>query len=114
MPNNPRFAPNQLRRVELLAFPRVQVLDVTGPLQVFATANDIVCRAGPAYDLHVVSEKGEAVASSSGVGLMTEPLPQSLTKTDTLIIAGGPGVEAAAGDPALVAWVCDRAGKARR
>ena len=45
---------------------------------------------------------------------MTEPLPQTLTKTDTLIIAGGPGVEAAAADPALVAWVCDRAGKARR
>ena len=31
MPNNPRFAPKPLRRVELLAFPRVQVLDVTGP-----------------------------------------------------------------------------------
>ena len=82
--------------------PRVQVLDVTGPLQVFAMANDIVARAGPAYDLHVVSQSGEAVASSSGVRLMTEPLPQPLTKTDTLIVAGGPGVEAAVADPTLV------------
>ena len=89
MPNNPRFAPNRLRRVELLAFSQVQLLDVTGPLQVFATANDIVGPAGPAYVLHVVSQAGGAVASSSGGELMTEPLPQNVADADTLLVAGG-------------------------
>jgi transcriptional regulator GlxA family with amidase domain len=114
MPNNPRFSPNRLQRIELLAFSHVQMLDVTGPLQVFATANEIVGGAGPAYDIHVVSQAGGAVASSSGVGLMTEPLPLSATGADTLIVAGGPGVEAAAADPVLVDWVRGRACGARR
>ena len=29
-----------MRRIELLAYPDAQLLDVTGPLQVFASAND--------------------------------------------------------------------------
>ena len=114
MPNNPRFSPNRLQRIELLAFSHVQMLDVTGPLQVFATANEIVGGAGPAYAIHVVSQAGGAVASSSGVGLMTEPLPLSTTGADTLIVAGGPGVEGAAADPVLVDWVRGRACGARR
>jgi transcriptional regulator GlxA family with amidase domain len=40
MPKTPRFTP-KLRRIEVLAFPDVQLLDVAGPLQVFATANDL-------------------------------------------------------------------------
>ncbi|HZF35935.1 MAG TPA: GlxA family transcriptional regulator, partial [Candidatus Angelobacter sp.] len=43
MPKNPRFTPNRPLRIELLAFPDVQLLDVAGPLQVFASANDLVC-----------------------------------------------------------------------
>ena len=39
MPMNPRFPPNPPRVVEILAFPAVQLLDVAGPLQVFASAN---------------------------------------------------------------------------
>ncbi|TXN43308.1 GlxA family transcriptional regulator, partial [Methylobacterium sp. WL18] len=41
MPKTPRFSPDTPRPVELLAFPAVQLLDVAGPLQVFATANDL-------------------------------------------------------------------------
>src|ERR1700742_410125 len=51
MPKNPRFMPiafraDTTRIVEGLAYPSVQLLDVTGPLQVFATANDQVMQAG--------------------------------------------------------------------
>ncbi len=46
MPIHPRFAPHPVRIVELLAFPLVQLLDVTGPFQVFASANDVVLEAG--------------------------------------------------------------------
>ncbi len=34
------------RAVDVLAFPNVQLLDVTGPLQVFATANEVSVAAG--------------------------------------------------------------------
>lgn len=114
MPKAPRFPPNTSRRVELLAYPQVQVLDVTGPLQVFATANDIAGGDGPAYAIHVVARPGGAIASSSGLGMLAEPLPPPRAGLDTLIIAGGPGVEAAAADTALVNWVRARASGARR
>ncbi len=114
MPNSPRFTPTKVRRIELLAFPQVQILDVTGPLQVFATANDIVGDDGPAYALHVVSWEGEIVVSSSGLGLVTERLSASAAAADTLIVAGGPGVEVAATDAALVSWMRERALAARR
>ncbi len=114
MPNSPRFTPKPLRRIELLAFPQMQMLDVTGPLQVFATANDSLGGEGPAYDIHVVSREGGTVASSSGFGLVTEALSSCAVAADTLIVAGGPGVEAAAADAMLVGWMRERALGARR
>src|ERR1700724_1424426 len=77
MPKAPRFAPNAVRVVELLAFPLVQLLDVTGPLQVFASANDFVLAAGgrPPYVLKVVAQSGAQVTASAGVRLSTVPLP---------------------------------------
>ncbi|RUU12452.1 AraC family transcriptional regulator, partial [Mesorhizobium sp. USDA-HM6] len=35
-----------MRRIEVLAYPDVQLLDVSGPLQVFASANDFRTQAG--------------------------------------------------------------------
>ena len=98
----------------MLAFPQVQMLDVTGPLQVFATANDIAGGIAPPYTIDVVSRTCGAVASSSGLGLLVHPLPTGRPAPDTLIVAGGPGVEAAAADAALVDWVRVRASQARR
>lgn len=112
MPNDPRFPPK--RAIELLTFPQVQVLDVTGPLQVFATANDIVGGGRPPYAMRVVSQAGGSIASSSGLQLMVDPLPPHGSALDTLIVAGGPGVEVAAVDAALVEWVRRRAQQARR
>ncbi|AWN44468.1 GlxA family transcriptional regulator [Methylobacterium durans] len=116
MPNHPRFPPMQLRPVEVLAFPGVQVLDVTGPLQVFASANEHVARFGgvPPYRLQVVAKDGGSVTSSAGLALATEPLVPVRGGVDTLIIAGGPGVEAAAADCELIDWLRRRAEHSRR
>jgi transcriptional regulator GlxA family with amidase domain len=116
MPKPPRFAPNAVRVVELLAFPLVQLLDVTGPIQVFASANDFVLEAGgrPPYDLRVVTQGGAQVTASAGLKLSTLPLPLGGAAVDTLMVAGGQGVEAAAADPVIIEWVQARAKRARR
>jgi transcriptional regulator GlxA family with amidase domain len=54
------------------------------------------------------------VTTSAGLGIATSPLPRSRTPPDTLIVPGGPGVDAAAADTALVDWVRKRTRKARR
>ena len=122
MPKSRRFPPNAVaaapapRIVEVLAFPSVQLLDVTGPLQAFATANDQITQAGGAapYDLRVVAKGGQGVTASAGLAITAAPLPRPSSAVDTLLIAGGPGVEAAAADPLLVDWVRQRAARARR
>ncbi|WP_048860752.1 GlxA family transcriptional regulator, partial [Acidisphaera rubrifaciens] len=49
-----------------------------------------------------------------GLGLATASLPDAASVVDTLLVAGGPGVGAAAEDGVLCAWVAARAGRARR
>jgi transcriptional regulator GlxA family with amidase domain len=117
MPNAPRFPPHAPRLVAILAFPAVQLLDVTGPLQVFATANEIASggsRGAAPYRLNVVAPGGASIATSSGLALLTQPLPAMESDLDTLLVAGGTGVEQAASDTCLVDWLRDRAGRARR
>jgi transcriptional regulator GlxA family with amidase domain len=121
MPKSPRFRPNPVRDnaariVEVVAYPSVQLLDVTGPLQVFASANEHVVQAGgtPPYVLRVVAEGGQGVMATAGLRIATSPLPRTGAPPDTLIIAGGPGVDAAAADTVLVDWVRQRTKKARR
>lgn len=121
MPKPPRFQPNSEmhsapRLVEVLAYPMVQLLDVTGPLQVFATANDHVMQAGGTapYVLRVVANGGPGVMATAGLAIATGPLSHTGASPDTLIVAGGPGVDTAVTDPVLVEWVRRRATKARR
>lgn len=115
MPKNPRFTPSRPRPVEILAYPAVQLLDVAGPLQVFASANDLAARQGqpPLYAARVVAAE-PVVTASAGLGLLATRLPPARAPLDTLLIAGGPGVHAAAADPALLKWIRARAARARR
>src|SRR5262245_6002361 len=71
MPKSPPSSPSPLRSVEVLTFPAVQLLDVTGPVQVFASANDLVANAGgpQPYRVNLVTQGGQGVVSSAGVAL---------------------------------------------
>ncbi|VVO32747.1 GlxA family transcriptional regulator [Pseudomonas fluorescens] len=102
------------KTIRVLAFPNVQLLDVTGPLQVFASANDIACQKGlaPPYAPTVIASGGGAVMSSAGLALLADTLPDG--GSDTLVIAGGWGVYAAAEDASLVTWVREHAAGCRR
>jgi transcriptional regulator GlxA family with amidase domain len=125
MPKNPRFPPKSQasasrrsspRTVEILAVPAVQLLDVAGPLQVFATANELAAVRGdlPLYAVRVVSSAAPTVIASAGLGLSAAPLPRAVGKLDTLVVAGGPGVHAASKDPVVLNWLRRRAETARR
>jgi transcriptional regulator GlxA family with amidase domain len=92
------------------------LLDVAGPLQVFASANELAARDGksPFYAPHVVSAAAPVVTASAGLGLVTTPLTSAQVALDTLVIAGGSGVHAAAADGMVLDWVRVRATQARR
>jgi transcriptional regulator GlxA family with amidase domain len=101
------------RLVAVLAFERVQLLDVAGPVQVFASAND---EGGAPYRIVIASRAGGTVCTSAGLPLVTQPIGSALGKAriDTLIVPGGPGVHDALRDRSTVAWVRRQASNARR
>jgi transcriptional regulator GlxA family with amidase domain len=100
------------RRVVVLAFPNVQALDVTGPVEVFSMASRL---GGSAYSVEVVAPGGEAIATSSGLTLVPHAaLHGHRGPIDTLVVAGGGGVESAEHDDKLIPWLARAAQRSRR
>lgn len=114
MTKTPQIPPRP-RLVEILVFPGVQLLDLAGPLQVFETANALQRQRGTSapYRTRVVA-RTRGVITSAGLGITAAPLTRATSPIDTLIVAGGEGVEAAAGDERVVRWLRARAMRARR
>jgi transcriptional regulator GlxA family with amidase domain len=104
--------------VVVVVFDGVQTLDVSGPCEVFAGANQVLDATGstaPRYALHVVSAGGGTVTTEAGLGLVASDLASTdELDVDTLLLPGGAGVHAAAADPALVDQVRAVAARARR
>lgn len=101
--------------IVLLAYEQANVVDITGPLQVFTvSARWLQERGHPGYRCRVLSKDGGAVTTSSGLPLVTESLTSIAdTAIDTLIVPGGPGAESSAAG-ALVPWMRDRFPLVRR
>ena len=105
-----------IRSVAILAFPGVQSLDVTGPFEVFAGASAAATALGidASYDVSVVAAIPGPVTCESGIALVASGLPRPGQHLDTLVVAGGRGVDTARSDPSLVRWVRDAAARSRR
>ncbi|SNB76428.1 transcriptional regulator, AraC family with amidase-like domain [Arboricoccus pini] len=101
--------------VDILAFADAQLLDIAGPLQVFASANDLLRAAGrpSAYATRVLAREAPLVTTSSGLALAASPLAGVRESQGSLIVSGGRGVHAAADDPALLNWLRGRVGGGR-
>lgn len=102
------------RTVVILALPGVQLLDVAGPLDVFAEAN--VQAGHQAYELLVAGAEPGPVRSSSGVQLVPDRIigrgfQESI---DTLLIAGCPNAADVPADGVVIDWLRRRAARTRR
>ncbi|VVM67344.1 HTH-type transcriptional regulator CdhR [Pseudomonas fluorescens] len=84
-----------MKSVWFLLYEDFQLLDVCGPLQVFASANDELRARGKhsAYDTQLYSTKNGFIGSSSGVSLSVSRLPDNVeTHIDIVIAPGGCGL----------------------
>jgi transcriptional regulator GlxA family with amidase domain len=104
-----------MHRIEILAFANAQLLDIAGPLQVFAFANDLAAAEGrrQPYEPVVVAKDGSFTVSA-GLAIAGSPLPDPSTPLNTLVVAGGRGVYAACEDNELVEWLRRRSETAAR
>ncbi len=106
------------RKILIVGYDQAQSLDVTGPLEVFAGARELIERSGrpgPSYDVKVMTFDGAPFECSSGVKI--EPhfsAADAPLAPDTLIVAGGPGARRAANEWLLLTWIMKTAPRARR
>ena len=102
------------RAIAIVAMPGVQLLDVSGPLDVFAEAN--VQAQKDAYRLLIVAKTVGLIRSSSGVRLVPDLVigDAKEVKIDTLLVAGCPNAADVRPDAAVVAWLRRVAPRARR
>ncbi len=94
--------------------PGVQLLDVSGPLDVFAEANAQVGRE--AYRLVIVASATGPIRSSSGVRLVPDLVigKGGAEDIDTLLVAGCPNADVVTPDARAVEWLRHVAPKTRR
>jgi len=114
-PRPPRRDP---RTVAIVTYPGVQSLDVTGPLEVFCGAQQLIEAEGRSrrgYRVHVLSRDGLPLTTSSGLTVTPHASLRDAPATiDTLIVAGGPGHADAASDPRFLDWLSRTSSKTRR
>ncbi|MBR1120073.1 DJ-1/PfpI family protein [Bradyrhizobium lablabi] len=102
------------RRIAIVAFPGVTLLDISGPAQVFAELEAIELPA-PGYSLSYLSTSGGLVVTDVGMMIDTAPIDSVRPhQVDTLVIPGGPGIWEMRKDAALMKWISQVQPKARR
>lgn len=111
------------RQVVILVYPEVQSLDVTGPLEVFAGAEQLLeqrsqARGDCGYQVKILSRDGGPLRTSSGLTIVPDgtigEIASSTEEIDTLIVAGGIGSRRVSSDQELIDWISKASCKARR
>jgi transcriptional regulator GlxA family with amidase domain len=97
-----------MRRVVLTGAPPVRMLDVTGPLEVFASHTEYQIEIATPEDSSVLrTSHGFSITGASTLSNLTEPI-------DTLLVVGGPGSESGSYDPDFVEWIAGTSKRVRR
>ena len=102
------------RAIVILAQPGVQLLDVSGPLDVFAEAN--VQAGREEYRPLLASAVAGPLRASSGVRLLPDHVigDQDFPSVDTLLVAGSPHAHETMPDATLLTWLRAQAAQVRR
>ena len=101
------------KSVQLIAFSRMSFLDISGPLDVFLTANSVVDGSHKPYEVAVVSPAG-SVEMPAGISIHANLLGEDTISPHTLIVPGGPGIHAFCEDDRFKSIFKAHASKATR
>ncbi|MBW2723000.1 MAG: GlxA family transcriptional regulator [Deltaproteobacteria bacterium] len=113
-----------MRRIVMLAYEGAQILDITGPLEVFAAASRVLAEESAegavsgGYRSEIAAVASGPIRMSGGVEIVAR---QSLAEScgdarpvDTLMVPGGMGTRRALENPDHIAWIRTLAPRARR
>lgn len=92
-------------RFGILCFPKVQQLDLTGPYEVFASARGAT--------VHLLWKDLQPIRAATGLALTPDTRLADAPDVDVLCVPGGGGVNALLNDEEVLAFVRDKASRAR-
>jgi transcriptional regulator GlxA family with amidase domain len=96
-------------RVAILAPSDTLLLEVVGPYDVFASANELL-GSRPDYELTVIAPDRGPITGACGLRLVADrTIADADVPIDTLLVAGPRDVDKALVDPSLISWVERRA-----
>jgi transcriptional regulator GlxA family with amidase domain len=93
----------------MVGFPDAQILDITGPLEVFSRTSrwlrEHASLATDAYHVELVASRAGPLRTSGGLELIASRAWRDVHDAQTLLVAGGIGYRAAAQDATLLDWL---------
>jgi transcriptional regulator GlxA family with amidase domain len=101
----------QRKRVGILVFPQVEVLDFCGPFEVLAAVrlDESRRREEPSpFEVFLVAEHAEPVAANGGLRVIPDYTLTDCPPLDILIVPGGWGVRREINNEAFIAWIAER------
>jgi transcriptional regulator GlxA family with amidase domain len=101
---------SEVRTIGIVAFEGAEIIDITGPMEVFAFTNISRQLSGlaqdPVYSFQMLAKKPGLVTASCGLKIYADGAYGDIRDDiDTLLIPGAPDVNAILSDPSLQDWV---------
>ena len=100
------------KRVGIVVFEDIEVLDFCGPFEVFAATrlNEANRREEPSpFEVWLVAEKNAPVVTSGGMKVIPHHTFASCPRLNILVVPGGWGTRRELNNPAMLAWLRLRA-----
>src|ERR1700723_1074294 len=107
------------RRIVMVAFPDAQIIDITGPLEVFGRAARLLSDERgwrvPAFTVEIVATKAGPFATLPGIRLIADrAMAKVRGPIDPLLVADGRGTTDALRDRPLIEWLRGSVPRTRR
>lgn len=108
-----------VRQILMVGFDDAQILDISGPLEVFSRTSrfmvdESIATESP-YHVALTANRRGPIVTSSGLSLIAQSSIRDWSEPiDTLIVSGGRGVTEAVRDRELIRWITRMAPRVRR
>lgn len=99
------------KRVGILIFPGVEVLDFCGPFEVFSVTRLDEGRRredGSPFDVRLVAQTADVVTATGGLRVIPDTTIEACPKLDVLVVPGGWGTRAEIKNERLIKWIVER------
>ncbi|TMQ57052.1 MAG: DJ-1/PfpI family protein [Candidatus Eisenbacteria bacterium] len=100
------------KRVGILVFPNVEVLDFCGPYEVFSVARlgeERRCEESSPFEVLLLAESADPVVATGGLRVIPDATLETCPPLDILVVPGGWGTRKEISNQRVLTWIANRA-----